>query len=61
MAELCSNPIRLLFRVKTGKIDFSGKTKLAQRIVDKKEKKTTRRKKERKEQSRKKRVRDSKG
>lgn len=61
MAELGNTPIRLLFRAKSGKIDFSGKSKLAQRIVDKKEKKTTRRKKERKEQSQRKRVRDSKG
>lgn len=61
MAELGSTPIRLLFRPRTGKIDFSSKTKLAQRIVDKKEKKITRRKKERKEQSRKKRIRDSQG
>ncbi len=61
MAELEHTPIRLLFRAKTGKIDFSGKSKLAARIVEKKEKKTTRRRKERKEQSRRKRVRDSKG
>lgn len=61
MAELGSTPIRLLFRPRTGKIDFSSNTKLAQRIVEKKEKKITRRKKERKEQSRKKRIRDSQG
>ena len=39
MAELPNTPIRLLFRAKTGKIDFSGKSQLAARIVEKKREK----------------------
>ncbi|MCP4118176.1 MAG: ribosome biogenesis GTPase Der [Desulfobacteraceae bacterium] len=58
MAELEQTPIRLLFRAKTGKIDFSEKNPLSERIVKKKERKTTRRQKERKEQSKRKRLRD---
>lgn len=59
MAELENTPIRLHFRAKTGKIDFSTKNVIPARVVEKKEKKTTRRKKERKEQSLRKRIRDS--
>jgi len=59
MAELESTPIRLYFKAKTGKIDFSTKNVIPARVVEKKEKKTTRRKKERKEQSLRKRIRDS--
>lgn len=58
MIPLNLTPIRLYFREKTGRMDFSGKTREKERIALKKERITTKRKKERKEQSRKKRQRD---
>jgi GTP-binding protein len=58
MIPLNLTPIRLYFREKTGRMDFSGKTRENERIALKKERITTKRKKERKEQSRKKRQRD---
>ena len=60
MAELNLTPIRLLFRERTGKIDFSGKSssRAQARYAAKTERKDIKRKKERKLQSRKKRDRD---
>ncbi len=58
MIPLNLTPIRLYFREKTGRMDFSGKTREKERIALKKERITTKRKKERKEQSRRKRQRD---
>ncbi|WP_022664649.1 ribosome biogenesis GTPase Der [Desulfospira joergensenii] len=58
MIPLSLTPIRLYFREKTGKIDFSGKTKETERIRKKKSRITSKRQKLRKEQSRKKRQRD---
>jgi GTPase len=58
MIPLNLTPIRLYFREKTGRMDFSGKTREKERIAVKKERITTKRKKERKEQSRRKRQRD---
>jgi GTPase len=60
MIPLNLTPIRLFFREKTGRMDFSGKTREKERISVKKERITTKRKKERKEQSRRKRQRDLK-
>jgi GTPase len=60
MIPLNLTPIRLFFREKTGRMDFSGKTREKERIALKKERITTKRKKERKEQSRRKRQRDLK-
>lgn len=60
MIPLNLTPIRLFFREKTGRMDFSGKTREKERIALKKERITTKRKKERKEQSRRKRQRDMK-
>ena len=60
MIPLNLTPIRLFFREKTGRMDFSGKTREKERIALKKERITTKRKKERKEQSRRKRQRDVK-
>ncbi len=60
MAELGKTPIRLYFRERTGKIDFSSRAVTKGWYVEKKEKKTVKRKKERKEQSRRKRFRDNK-
>ena len=58
MIPLEKTPIKLYFREKTGKIDFSGKTKESERIFQKKKKHNTRKKKQRKEQSKRKRERD---
>jgi len=60
MIPLSLTPIRLNFREKTGKIDFSGNTKEFERIKKKKRKITTKMQKQRKDQSRKKRERDRK-
>ncbi len=60
MIPLTLTPIKLYFREKTGKIEFSGNTKEFRRIQEKKKKITTKREKQRKEQSRKKRERDQK-
>jgi GTPase len=60
MIPLNLTPLRLFFREKTGRMDFSGKTREKERIALKKERITTKRKKERKEQSRRKRQRDMK-
>jgi GTP-binding protein len=59
MIPLKYTPIRLFFREKTGKIDFSAKTKESERIFQKKKKHLTKKSKERKEQSKRKRQRDS--
>ncbi len=61
MAELGSTPVRLYFRERTGKIDFSSRAVTKGWYAEKKEKKTLKRKKERKEQSRRKRSRDNEG
>ncbi len=53
-------PIRLYFREKTGKIEFTGNTKTFRRIQEKKKKITTKRKQQRQAQSLKKRERDQK-
>ncbi len=58
MIPLKLTPIRLYFREKTGKIDFSAKTKESERIKEKKSRITAKRQKQRKDQSRKKRARD---
>ncbi len=58
MIPLKLTPIRLYFREKTGKIDFSAKTKESERIKAKKSRITAKRHKQRKDQSRKKRERD---
>ncbi len=60
MIPLHLTPVRLYFREKTGRIDFSDKTREKERIADKKERITLKRKKQRKEQSRRKRQRDGK-
>ena len=60
MIPLTMTPVKLYFREKTGKIEFSGNTKEFRRIQDKKKKVMTKRDKQRKEQSRKKRERDQK-
>ena len=63
MAELEKIPIRLLFRARTGKIDFSDKpsSRAQARYSEKRERKDTKRRKERKIQSRRKKERDQKG
>ena len=61
MAELGKTPIRLYFRERTGKIDFSSRAVKTGWYAEKKEKKTLKRKKERREQSRRKRSRDNTG
>ncbi|MCG8641987.1 MAG: ribosome biogenesis GTPase Der [Desulfobacterales bacterium] len=61
MIPLKKTPIKLFFREKTGKIDFSSKTKESERIFQKKKRQMTKKQKQRKEQSRKKRERDAKG
>ncbi|MCG8615233.1 MAG: ribosome biogenesis GTPase Der [Desulfobacterales bacterium] len=61
MIPLSLTPIKLYFREKSGKMDFSGNTKEMERIREKKKKITQKKMKQRKEQSRKKRERDSKG
>ncbi len=60
MIPLSLTPIKLYFREKSGKINFSGNTREFERIKKKKRKITTKKQKQRKEQSRKKRERDSK-
>lgn len=60
MVPLSKTPIKLLFREKTGKIDFSGNSKEDERIYQKKKKQLNKKQKQRKEQSRKKRERDAK-
>ena len=60
MIPLTLTPIKLYFREKTGRIDFSGNTREKERIQRKKRKITGKRQKQRKEQSRKKRERDRK-
>ncbi len=55
---LIKTPIRIFFREKTGRIDFSKNTKEQQRIQTKKARTISRRKQQRKEQSRKKRQRN---
>ncbi len=59
MIPLEKTPIRLYFREKTGKLDFSGKTRESERIFQKKKNHLTKKKKLRKEQSQRKRARDS--
>ncbi|HCY88117.1 MAG TPA: ribosome biogenesis GTPase Der, partial [Desulfobacteraceae bacterium] len=61
MIPLSLTPIKLYFREKSGKMDFSGNTKEMERIREKKKKITQKKMKQRKEQSRKKRERDKKG
>ena len=61
MAELGKTPIRLYFRERTGKIDFSSRPVTKGWYAEKKKKKTVKRQKERKEQSRRKRSRDEEG
>lgn len=61
MAELEKTPIRLIFRERTGKIDFAARNPVQERYADKKERKNKKRKKERVDQSRRKRARDGKG
>jgi len=58
MIPLKHTPIKLYFREKSGKIDFSAKTKQKERIFQKKRKQITKKDKQRKEQSRRKRQRD---
>ncbi|MDD9303651.1 MAG: ribosome biogenesis GTPase Der [Desulfobacter sp.] len=60
MIPLSLTPIKLFFREKTGKIEFSGNTREFERIKKKKQKITVKKFKQRKEQSRKKRERDQK-
>ncbi len=60
MAELEMTPIKLLFRERTGKIDFSARNPVKERHADKKERKNLKRKKERREQNKRKRARDGK-
>lgn len=59
MIPLEKTPIRLYFREKTGKIDFSGKSNEEERIFQKKKKHIRKKQKQRQEQSRRKRARDS--
>jgi len=58
MIPLTLTPITLYFREKTGRMDFSDRTREKDRIADKKERITVKRQKQRKVQSRKKRRRD---
>lgn len=60
MAELEKTPIRLYFRARTGKIDFSKRVETDSRYAKKTERKSLKRKKERQEQSMRKRGRDAK-
>jgi GTPase len=60
MIPLHLTPIRLFFREKSGRMDFSGKTREKERIALKKERITMKRAKERQEQHRRKRQRDLK-
>ena len=59
MIPLKYTPVRLYFREKTGKIDFSSKTRESERIFKKKRKHLAKKQKQRKEQSRRKRQRDT--
>ena len=59
MIPLKHTPIKLYFREKSGKIDFSGKTKEKERIFKKKKKHLAKKQKQRKEQSKRKRQRDA--
>ncbi|MCF8126809.1 MAG: ribosome biogenesis GTPase Der, partial [Desulfotignum sp.] len=61
MIPLTLTPITLYFREKTGRMDFSDRTREKDRIADKKERITVKRQKQRKDQSRKKRRRDHQG
>jgi len=58
MIPLHKTPIKLYFREKTGKMEFSGGSKEEERIFQKKKRQIRKKDKERKEQSRKKRDRD---
>lgn len=58
MIPLELTPIKLYFREKTGKIEFSGNTREFRRIQERKKKISEKRQKQRKEQSRRKRERD---
>ena len=58
MIPLSLTPIKLYFREKSGRIEFSGNTKEEERIYHKKKKTQFKRSQKRKEQSRKKRQRD---
>lgn len=58
MIPLEYTPIRLYFREKTGKIDFSSKTKESVRHAEKKKKHILKKQKQRKEQQKRKRLRD---
>ncbi len=60
MIPLSLTPIRLYFREKSGRMEFSGGSKEEERIYQKKKKTEFKRAKKRKEQSRKKRDRDRK-
>lgn len=59
MIPLSKTPIKLYFREKTGKIEFTGNTKEEERIFQKKKRHLGKKQKQRKEQSRKKRERDA--
>ncbi len=61
MAELKYTPIRLYFRERTGKIDFSSRNVAKGRYAERKAKKMIKRKKERRAQSVRKRMRDNMG
>ncbi len=61
MIPLEKTPIRLFFREKTGKIQFSGGSREEQRIQKKKQRQTTKKQKQRKVQSQRKRKRDEGG
>ena len=58
MIPLKRTPIKLYFREKSGKIDFSGKTRESERIFQKKKRQIAKKQKQRKEQSKRKRERD---
>lgn len=60
MIPLKKTPVKLYFREKTGKIDFSKKKELKERVFKKKRKHLTKKEKQRKEQSKRKRQRDMK-
>ena len=59
MIPLKYTPIKLYFREKSGKIDFSSKTKESERIFQKKKRHLAKKQKQRKAQSKSKRKRDS--
>ena len=58
MIPLKLTPVKLYFREKSGKIDFSGKTRESERIFQKKKRHLSKKQKLRKEQSKRKRKRD---